>query len=179
MRPPVTFRWPHNEPGRMRAGMQGQTFVDVVDERNLAGSKISKVLILMHARKVSNVHLHRDTDVYVDVIEGSPRGALTLAGHDLEHVVWTGLYETLWLPPGVPHVAVYPAPLGEPTPDLLGLETRTSAVSDADIVVCPGYGDLLTRRLTELGLIDQVHPSPAMLGEETTDDPACLPAYPR
>ena len=182
MRAPKTFDWPHNVPGRMRAGMQGQDFVTVLDHKNLPGTSLSKIIILMRQRKVSNVHVHHATDVYVDVLEGTARGALTLAGDDLEHVVWTGRYQSLWLPPGVPHVAVYPGPVGgqtaEPIPDLLALETRTSSVADADIHACPGYGPLLTRRLEELGLIDRVDPSAAMLGLEEQPESSCFPTRP-
>ena len=177
MQAPKTFDWPHNVPGRMRAGMQGQAFVTVLDNTNQPGTKLSKLLILMAAGKVSNVHVHHATDVYVDVLEGTPRGALTLAGDDLEHAVWTGRYQSVWLPPGVPHVAVYPRPVGGgEVPDLLALETRTSSSADADITVCPGYGPLLARRLAELGMIDRVDPSPAMLGaEEIPGESSCFP----
>lgn len=183
MRVPKTFDWPFNVPGRMREGMQGQTFVTVFDHATLPGTPISKILVLMRQRKVSNVHIHDATDVYVDVIEGTPRGALTLAGDNLEHAVWTGRYQSLWLPPGVPHVAVYPGPVGgadaDPVPDLLGIETRTSSVADADIRVCPGFGPILTKRLEEFGLIDRVDPSPAMLGQEPGEpESSCFPTFP-
>jgi hypothetical protein len=180
MRAPKTFDWPHNVPGRMRAGMQGQAFVTVLDHKNLPGTPLSKVIILMGQRRVSNVHVHDATDVYVDVLEGTPRGALTLAGDDLEHAVWTGRYQSLWLPPGVPHVAVYPGPVGGGVdgPDLLAMETRTSSVADADIRVCHGYGPLLTKRLEVLGLIDRVDPSPQMLGQDEVPESSCSPTRP-
>lgn len=187
MSAPMTFDWPHRVPGRMREGMQGQAFVTVLDRASCPETALSKVLILMRPGRVSNVHVHRRTHVYVDVIEGTPRGALTLAGDELEHAVWTGRYQSLWLPPGVPHVAVYPRPVGGvvtlevdgvtvvQTPDLLGLETRTDPVADGDIAQCPGYGELLTWRLEQLGLIDRVDPSAAMLGQEEVTGGECFP----
>lgn len=181
---PRNFDWPHNDPGRLRAGMQGQTFVTVLDHETLPGTALSKLLILMTPGKVSNVHVHHATDVYIDVITAGVQGVLTLAGDELEHAVWTSSYQSLWLPPGVPHVAVYPLPepdtnVGDdPGPDLHALETRTSSVADADVWALEGYGPLLVRRLGGLGLLHRVTPSLAMLGQEPVAGSSCFPTSP-
>lgn len=179
---PRNFDWPHNDPTRLRAGMQGQTFVTVLDHENLPGTQLSKLLILMIPGKVSNVHVHHGTDVYIDVITAGAQGVLTLAGDELEHAIWTSAYQSLWLPPGVPHVAVYPRPEytldDDPGPDLHALETRTSSVADADVWPLDGYGPLLVQRLGALGLLHRVAPSAAMLGVEPVAGSSCFPAHP-
>lgn len=163
---PQNFAWPHNEPGMMRLGMQRQKFIKVIDGENLPGTKISKGLILMDVGWVSGVHEHRKTPVYIDVLECGPQGVLTLAGERLEHEIWTPRYESLYLPPGQPHVAIYPTPgPGElpdflTSPDLLALETRGNPMFDDDIHPRPGYDELLIQRLTELGLIGRVTLAP-------------------
>lgn len=163
---PANYAWPFDNPARMRAGMQGQNFVPVLDETNLPPTQLSQLVILMRPRQVSNVHIHHKTQVFVSVLECGQGLVLTLAGDKLEHEIWTRRYQTLYLPPGVPHVAVYPAnphgPQGGPTPDLMALETRTNTSADADIEALPGYGELLTRRLHELNLYDLIDPSPQM-----------------
>lgn len=169
---PENFDWPFRDSSRMRAGMQGQTFVTVLDETNLPTTTISQLVILMRPRQVSNVHIHRNTGVYVSVLECGQGRVLTLAGDKLEHEIWTRQYQTLYLPPGVPHVAIYPEQL-EPvtslvplrasdlarTPDLMALETRVNASADADIEALSGYGELLTERLRELDLYDRIDSS--------------------
>lgn len=181
---PRNFDWPHSDPTRLRAGMQGQTFVTVLDHETLPGTALSKLLILMTPGKVSNVHVHHGTDVYIDVIAAGPQNVLTLAGRDLEHAVWTSAYQTLYLRPGVPHVAVYPLPdpdrhlVDDAGPDLHALETRTCAVADADVWPLEGYGPLLVRRLGELGLLHRVTPSAAMLGVEPAAGSSCFPTHP-
>ncbi len=172
---PENFDWPFKDSSRMRAGMQGQTFVTVLDQTNLPPTTISQLVILMRPRQVSNVHVHRSTGVYVSVLECGQGQVLTLAGDKLEHEIWTRQYQTLYLPPGVPHVAIYPeridpavclAPLDTSdlarTPDLMALETRVNASADADIEALSGYGGLLTERLFMLDLHDRIDPSPQM-----------------
>lgn len=169
---PVNFDWPHNEPGRMQSGMQGQTFVTVFDGETRPGANRSKLMILMTPGKVSNVHLHRDTEVDIDVIEAGPQGVLTLAGDELQHAVWTSRYQSLCLVRNQPHVAIYPLPepdgnaSGDLGPYLLALETRMNPVADGDIVTLEGFGPLLVQRLAQHGVLHRVTPSPAMLGTE-------------
>lgn len=181
---PRNFDWPHNDPTRLRAGMQGQTFVTIVDHKTLPGTPLSQLLVLMEPGKVSNVHVHQATHVHIAVLTAGPQGVLTLAGVDLEDAVWTSAYQSLYLPPEVPHVAVYPLPepdgnlTNDPGPDLHALETRTSSVADADVWALPGYGPLLVRRLGEHGLLHRVTPSLAMLGQEPVAGSSCFPTVP-
>jgi uncharacterized RmlC-like cupin family protein len=143
----------------MRAGMQGQNFAVVMEN----SGPLSKVRIRMTPRKVSNVHAHELADVYVDVLQADGPGALTLAGFHLEHEIWTPAGTTLHLPPGMPHVAVYPEQITGTTGDLVAMETRCNPVADADIIALAGYGELLVKRLTQLDLMHRVDPSPEML----------------
>jgi uncharacterized RmlC-like cupin family protein len=163
---PDNFDWPFDDPTRMRAGMQGQTFVPVLDQTNLDGTKLSQLVILMRPRQVSNVHIHRKTDVFVSILECGQGRVLTLAGDKLEHEIWTRRYQTLYLPPDVPHVAVYPADPHAPqhalTPDLVALENRLNPSADDDVDALDGYGGLLTQRLRELDLLELIDPSAQM-----------------
>lgn len=163
---PQNFEWPFSDPARMRAGMQGQTFVPVFDQANLDDAPFSQLVILMRPRQVSNVHIHYRTPVFVSVLECGQGQVLTLAGHNLEHEIWTRRYQTLYLPPGVPHVAIYPAAdvdlAPAITPDLVALENRANPSADSDIEALSGYGGLLTRRLRELDLYDRIDPSTQM-----------------
>src|ERR1044072_5336326 len=71
-----------------RNGMQGQRFTTILSSENAPGTPACKVVITMAPGKVSNVHVHERTDIYVDVIEADGR-VLTLAGDNLEHEIWT------------------------------------------------------------------------------------------
>jgi uncharacterized RmlC-like cupin family protein len=157
-----------------REGMQGQRFTTVLSSENAPGTPDCKVLITMGEGKVSNVHVHLLTHVYVDVIECGPQGVLTLAGEKLEQEVWTLRRQTLWIPPGVPHVAVYPRnPVGS-APDVFAVETRTSSSAVADVVPLDDMGDLLVARLHQLGLSGLITPSAQMSGYRRGES-SCFP----
>jgi len=152
---PINFPWPSEDPSNTRAGMQGQNFQVLMED----SGPLSKVRIRMRPGKVSTVHAHERAHVYVDVLQAEGQGALTLAGFNLEHEIWTPANTTLHLPPEVPHVAVYPRPDG-PTiwgsADLVAIETRCHPIADADIVVLAGYEVRLYERLRQLDLLDRV-----------------------
>lgn len=177
MHKPKSFSWA-DAAQTAREGMQGQRFTTVLSSDNAPGTPACKVIINMAAGKVSNVHTHEHTDIYVDVIEAGPYGVLTLAGQNLEHEIWTMARESLWIPPGVPHVAVYPRDpspaLGSPQPEVFAVETRLTSSATADIVMLDDMGPLLTRRLTELNLSGLVTPSAQMAGHRR-DESSCFP----
>lgn len=177
MHKPKSFSWA-DAARTAREGMQGQKFTTILSSENAPGTPACKVIITMAAGKVSNVHTHRDTDIYVDVIEAGPYGVLTLAGDRLEHEVWTMARESLWVPPGVPHVAVYPREpesfMGGPQPEVFAIETRLTSSATADVVPLDNMGELLTKRLQQLNLLSLVTPSAQMAGYRR-DESSCFP----
>src|SRR5262245_17960074 len=137
-----------------RLGMQGQTFTRVLGADNAPGSPLCQVEILMAPGKVSTPHVHRRTHVYVHVKSSGPQGALTLWVERLEHEEWTFPDQTLWIPPGVPHVAVYVRYFDAPS--LRALETRTTPDPDEDVEPLPTLWPLVGRRLEALDLTELV-----------------------
>lgn len=171
---PKSFDW---EAARdtQRQGMQGQQFMTVVSSANAPGTPACKVVITMQPGKVSNVHVHEHTDVYVDVLQAGHGGVLTLAGNKLEFEVWTFERQSLWIPPGVPHVAVYPRDSSDPAqPEVFAMETRLTSSPTADVVPLDAMGELLAHRLTKLGLSGHVTPSAQMAGYRR-DESSCFP----
>lgn len=145
-----------------RVGMQGQTFVPLVHAGNAPGTSLCQLLITMATGRVSAPHVHDEVHVYVHLVRCGPQGVLTLYGDALESGAWLFTGQTLWIPPGVPHVAVYPR-YQTPTavddadvPPALALETRTTPSVTADVRPLPELWDVLLDRLTERQLLDHV-----------------------
>jgi len=175
MNAPKSFDWAQAA-RTTREGMQGQRFATILSSENAPGTPNCKVIITMGAGKVSNLHVHHATDVYVDVIDCGLQGVLTLAGDQLQHEIWTYRNQTLWIPRGVPHVAVYPRSEGNsPSPDVYAIETRTTSSAVADVVPLDDMAPLLMRRLRQLGLAGLVTPSPQMAGYRP-DESSCFPS---
>lgn len=144
---------------------QGQELIVIIDGRpkgNAPGSPNCQVGILMDPGKVSTPHTHDEAHVYVRLEECGPQGVLTLYGEALEHEEWLFAGGTLWLPPGVPHVAVYPRYHDAPT--AVGIETRTTPDPFADVRPLPELWGSLARHLAVLGLLDQVD-APSAAGD--------------
>lgn len=160
---PTTFHPTLHGSGAQRLdSMQGQDLIVIVDGRpggNAPGSPVCQLCILMDPRKVSTPHVHDDVHVYVRLEECGPQGVLTLYGDDLEHEEWLFQGGTLWIPPGVPHVAVYPDFHDAPT--AIGIETRTTPDPFADVRPLPELWGALARHLAVLDLLDVVDVPPA------------------
>jgi uncharacterized RmlC-like cupin family protein len=142
---------------QLQRGMQGQEFVVIVDGRpggNAEDSPLCQLGILMKPGKVSTPHVHYDVNVYVRLEECGHQGVLTLYGDALEHEEWLFEGQTLWIPPGVPHVAVYPRFHGAPT--AVAIETRTTPDPLADVVTLTALWPTLRDRLDGLGLLEHV-----------------------
>lgn len=139
----------------LRESMQGQTVAPIVSVDNAPESPLCQLAIVMELGKVSTVHVHDDVHVYVHVVECGPQGALTLYGDELEHEEWTFVGQTLWIPPKVPHVAVYPRFYDAPT--LVAIETRTTGDWRIDVRALPNLEPTLWRRLDELDLLSSVN----------------------
>lgn len=155
---PATYLTPWH--GFARPGMQNQAFATILDGRpgaNAAGSPLCQLAIYMPPGHASTPHVHDRVHVYVRVEECGPQGALTLWGDQLENEEWTFADQTLWIPPGVPHVAVYPR-FG-PTDDdvtLTACETRTTSNPQEDVRPLPELWVPLVQRLDDIGLRDRV-----------------------
>lgn len=142
--------------------MQGQAYDRVLDAGNAPTSPLCQVRIKMNNGKVSTPHVHHETHVYVHVTLCGPQGVLTLWGPALENEEWSFEGDTLWIPPGVPHVAIYPA--YHDAPPLSALETRTAPSPEYDVVPLPDLWLALGQRLDELKLLRSVDlPTPAQL----------------
>lgn len=142
--------YPIGRRDKPRRGMQGQTFNDVLDRHNAPESPLCQVEIVMELGAVSTPHVHREVDVYVHVKTCGPQGALTLWGEHLEYVEWTFVDQTLWIPHGIPHVAIYPHLSDAPT--LRALETRTTSDSQHDVVPLPELWPDVARQVLALQL---------------------------
>lgn len=138
----------------VRESMQGQTVAPVVTVDEAPSSPLCQVGIVMELGKVSTPHVHDETHVYVHVLECGPQGVLTLYGDALEHEEWTFAGQTLWIPPTVPHVAVYPRFHDAPT--LIALETRTNPDWRADVRAVPALVPVLRAQLGSMGLLSAV-----------------------
>jgi uncharacterized RmlC-like cupin family protein len=167
-RPVVAHPTLHGSGVVRREGMQGQDFVIVLDGRpggNAAGSPLCQLAVLMDPGKVSTPHVHDETDVYVRLEECGPQGVLTFYGDQLEHEEWMFEGGSLWLPAGVPHVAVYPRFHDAPT--AVGIETRTTPDPFADVRALPELWPTLVRVLGATGLLGQVD-APVEAGDAWT-----------
>jgi uncharacterized RmlC-like cupin family protein len=142
--------------------MQGQDLVVILDGRpggNAEGSPLCQLAVLMDLGKVSTPHVHDETDVYVRLEGCGPQGVLTLYGDRLQHEEWLFAGGTLWLPPGVPHVAIYPRFHDAST--AVAIETRTTPDPFGDVRALPALWGTLARNLDVLELYDHVDAPPA------------------
>lgn len=150
---PTVYRARAGDATDLRAGMQGQEFNVLLDGRpggNAEGSPLCQLGIVMRPGKVSTVHVHREVNVYVRLERCGPQGVLTLYGDRLEGEEWLFEDQTLWIPPDVPHVAVYPR--FHDSPNAVAVETRTTPDPDADVVPLHHLRHVLEDRLDELDL---------------------------
>jgi uncharacterized RmlC-like cupin family protein len=140
--------------------------VVVLDGRaggNAAGSPLCQLGITMRPGKVSTPHVHERVHVYVRLEECGPQGVLTLWGTNLQHEVWLHAGGSLWIPPGEPHVAVYPRYDDVESVDAatyattaLAVETRTTPDPFEDVVPLPHLWGPLILRLIMRSLLDHV-----------------------
>lgn len=145
---------------------QGQDVVVVLDGRaggNAVGSPLCQLGITMRPGKVSTPHVHETVHVYVRLEECGPQGVLTLWGTNLQHEVWLHAAGSLWIPPGEPHVAVYPRYDDLTTHDAaafevpaLAVETRTTSDPFEDVVPLPHLWGPLVERLATRSLLNHV-----------------------
>jgi uncharacterized RmlC-like cupin family protein len=143
----------HGSGVQRQDSMQGQDFVVIVDGRpggNAPHSPCCQVAILMDPGKVSTPHVHNMTNVYIRLEECGPQGVLTLHGDRLQHEEWLFQGGTLWIPPGIPHVAVYPH--FHDTMTAVAIETRTTPDPWGDVEPLPELWPAIGAQLEAMDL---------------------------
>lgn len=150
---PTAFHPSLTDGVQRRPSMQGQDVMPIVDRDTAPGCPLCQLAILMDPGKVSTPHIHNDVFVYVYLAIAGPQGVLTLYGDNLEHHVWLFQGGTLVIPPGIPHVAVYPRrrkdeELEEPSPVVVAIETRTTDHWTDDVVAIPELWATLYDKIT-------------------------------
>jgi uncharacterized RmlC-like cupin family protein len=109
---------------------QGQPMAPVVsaDIVGTATTLLSAGMVHMRRGHTARAHCHRETDVIVLVWSSGKAGALTLHGEQLENEIWQRPGEALWIPRGVPHVALNPSRFKP----IVAWEFRSSPILSAD-----------------------------------------------
>jgi uncharacterized RmlC-like cupin family protein len=135
--------------------MQGQDLVPLISTDNAMDPPLCQVKIVMHPGKVSTPHVHYKAHVLVHLLSSGPMGVLTYAGEELEERIWLRMGGTLWIPPGIPHVAVYPRSAAQGI-IAFALETRTVPAWRADVTALDTLEETLRTRLREDFDVDDV-----------------------
>lgn len=130
---------------------QGQEVVPILHQGNAPGSPLCQVAIMMDAGKMSRPHIHDHTHVYVRMEQCGEQGALTLSGEELQNEEWVYQGGTLWIPPGVAHIAIYPRVKG-PSPVAIAAETRTNPDWQDDVRALPELWSIALAHVARLGL---------------------------
>jgi uncharacterized RmlC-like cupin family protein len=99
----------------------------------IENAKISCGVVFMPGGGVANAHKHENTDIIVSVIEAGEHGAITLWGYNLENIIVQHVGEQLYMPAGMPHVAINPSR----TSHIRACEYRSSGDLMADNVLIP------------------------------------------
>lgn len=97
------------------------------------GGKISLGVVYMPPAGIANAHKHANTDIIVSLTEAGPRGAITLWGEELENMIIQYMGQHLYMPAGIPHVAINPSK----TDYIRACEYRSSGQLMLDNVLLP------------------------------------------
>lgn len=108
-------------------GPQGQRLIPTITEEMCGTTGLSACMVYMPPGRIARPHLHAHNDIIVVVIEGY---AASLIGAELEPV-FHGPGEFIFIPEGVPHVAVNLSTADR----LIALEMRTDPKLNEDVVV--------------------------------------------
>ena len=106
-------------------GPQGQRLIPTITQAMCGTSGLSACMVFMPPKRFARPHLHERTDIVVVVIEGL---AASLIGGELEPV-YHGPGEFIFIPEGVPHVAVNLST----TKRLIAIEMRTDPKFNEDV----------------------------------------------
>lgn len=116
---------------------QGQAMVPGFTD--IAGAKISLGIVYMPPAGMANAHKHKETDIIVFVTEAGPEGAITLWGDNLENSIVQHVGQQLYMPAGVPHVAINPSGVHH----IRACEYRSSGRLMQDNVLMPELQDIV------------------------------------
>jgi uncharacterized RmlC-like cupin family protein len=105
---------------------------------DIENAKISMGVVYMPPSGIANAHMHNDTDIIVFVLEAGPEGAITLWGENLENFIVQHVGQQLYMPAGVPHVAINPSD----THHIRACEYRSSGRLMADNMLRPDLQDI-------------------------------------
>jgi uncharacterized RmlC-like cupin family protein len=110
---------------------QGQAITPIFTD--VDNGKISLGMVYMPPGGIANVHKHENTDIIVFVTEAGPNGAITLWGNNLENVIVQYIGQQLYMPAGIPHVAINPSDVHH----IRAYEYRSSGKLMQDNVLLP------------------------------------------
>jgi len=111
---------------------QGQKVYPLITEETSGSEFISQGLIIMQPGGVSKAHVHEHSEIIVTCLEGT---AATLIFDDKKWISMIhGKYESIFIPDGVPHVAVNLSN----TTSLAALESRSDPKFE-DVTLLPEY----------------------------------------
>lgn len=116
----------------LAAGRQGQQFIAAVSGARCGSQTISAGLVVMPPGAMARPHRHDASESVIFIVEGF---AATLGGPDLMPV-YAGPGDFLYIPPGIPHVAINLST----TQRVVAVEHRTEATFDHDIHLMEGLG---------------------------------------
>lgn len=151
----------HPDLSRSENSDQGQDMVPIFwggPDGNVPDSPVCGVKILMAPGKVSRPHVHREVQVQV-TLESACTGVWTLAGDRLETASELRPGGTLVIPPGVPHIALYPHAMhmdGQ-CAEAMATEIRNHPDYRYDTYGRPDLWPLAYERATMLGIAHQLN----------------------
>lgn len=156
----VAVRAFHPDLGRLEDTAQGQRLTPVYwggPDGNVPGSATCAVRILMTPGWVSMPHVHDEVQVTV-ALDSAWYGVLTLWGPNLENPTWLHPGGVLAIPPGVPHVALYPSRRPDNGDriviDAIATEFRNTPDYRYDVRRFPNMYPLARRAAARLGVED-------------------------
>lgn len=138
LRDPIQVHTRYRRPFR---GKQGQLLTPIVDATSVPDTSLSVLDVTMPPRTYTKPHLHEHTDITVRVTRGE---ALTLTGEDLTEAYLHSGSSALWIPAGVPHVAVN---VSEAT--LTAIEVRSDPHGDEDTMHLTDLDDRVAERIAQ------------------------------
>lgn len=121
-------------------GPQGQRLIPMITQEMCGTTGLSACMVYMPPGRIAKPHYHVKTDIIVVVIEGI---AASLIGDTLEPV-YHGPGEFIFIPEGVPHVAVNLSKQNR----LIAIEMRTDPKFNEDVIPMPSL-DEKTRKIVD------------------------------
>jgi uncharacterized RmlC-like cupin family protein len=144
----------------LQGSVQGQNLAPVVGAHNVPDLPFCQVAIVMEPGKVTRPHIHDEIHVAVTLTECDPTGVLTLYGDRFQYAQWLYQGQTLYIPPGVKHMAIRPRPEGPrprvPAPLAYACETRSTGDWRHDVRHLPQDWHNVADQLWLMNLVHRV-----------------------